>query len=310
MSLHLVPRALQYIEQVAQLGSIQAASRESGISASAIHRQIKWIENELGENLFERDTKGMTLTPTGVLILDLARDWRLDNARIWAVVQAGRGIEHGHIRIAAMDSMVNGFVPEMIEEIDRLYPRIHVDIEITSPDSAAKGVLNGDFDIAAVANVTPHDNLRFHWSREFPLGCIATRDHAVASMETISMSEFISHPVVFQSTALSIRKLLEVRHSWVFEKAAKSITVNSIQLMKGLVSSGRYLAVTSELDAGPEIRSGRLRFVPISDKDIFKQSISLISNTQIPESSATQKIISMAVQMLERLGGPSNLNIS
>lgn len=74
MSLHLVPRSLRYIEQVAQLGSIQAASREFGISALAIHRQIKSIEDALGDMLFERDAKGMTLTPAGHLFLDLARD--------------------------------------------------------------------------------------------------------------------------------------------------------------------------------------------------------------------------------------------
>ena len=307
MSLHLVPRSLQYIEQVAQLGSIQAASRNIGISASAIHRQIKSIEDDLGEVLFERDGKGMTLTPAGRLILDVARDWRLDNARLWTAIQADRGVEHGHIRIAAMDSMVNGFVLKMVQEIARLYPRVYVDIQITSPDSAAKGLVEGEFDLAAVANVAPHDNLKFHWTREFPLGCIATPDHPVAMMDRLSFSEFVSHPIAFQSSALSIRKLLEARHSWIFDRAANYVTVNSIQLMKLLVLSGRFIAVTSELDAGPEILSNRLKFVPISDKDTFKQTISLVSNSQMPESSATRKIISVAVQLLESLTGPSDV---
>lgn len=308
MSLHLVPKSLKYLEQVAQLGSIQAASRKLGISASAIHRQIKTIEDDLGEILFERDGKGMTLTHSGRLLLDLARDWRLDNARLSTAIHANRGIEHGHIRIAAMDGMVNGFVLGLVGEISGLYPRIHVEIEITNPDSAAKGVLNGDFDIAAVANVVQHDNLKYHWSREFPLGCIATPEHPVASMDRISLAEFISHPVVFQSESLSIRKLLESRHSWIFEKAANFATVNSIQLMKLLVSSGKFISVTSELDAGPEIHSKQLKFVLISDKDTFRQSISLISNQRIPESTATQKIISLAVQRLEQLTGPSEVD--
>jgi len=303
MSLHLVPRSLQYIEQVAQRGSIQAASRELGISASAIHRQITTIEDTLGEMLFERDANGMTLTPAGRLVLDLARDWRLDNARLWTVIQANRGVEHGHIRIAAMDSMVNGFIPELVDNIARNLPRVQVEIEITSPDGAAKGVLSGNFDFAAVANVAPHENLKLHWSRKFPLGCIATPDHPVASMERIGLIEFVSHPVVFQSAALSIRKLLEARHGWIFDRAARSVVVNSIQLMKLLVLSGEYIAVTSELDAGPEIMSGRLKFIPITDEDTFRQTISVVSNAQIPESTANRKIFAMAVQILERLTG-------
>ena len=301
ISLHLVPRSLQYIEQVAQLGSIQAASRKLGISASAIHRQIKSLEDDVGAILFERDGKGMTLTTSGRLVLDLARDWRLDNARLWTMIQDNEGNERGQIRIAAMDSMVNGFIPEMVQEIERLYPLIKVDINITSPDGATKGVLNGEFDLAVVANVTSHNNLKFHWSREFPLGCIAIPEHPVASKDRICFSEFVSHPVVFQSAELTIRKLLEARHGWIFDRVTKSTTVNSVQLMKLLVLSGHYIAVTSELDAGPEIQSNRLKFIPISDKDTFKQCISLTSNKLIPETATTQKITSIAVRLLEDL---------
>lgn len=301
MTLHLVPRSLHYLEQVAQFGSIQAASRELGITASAIHRQIKAIEDSLGEMLFDRDTKGMNLTPTGRMILDLAREWRLDNARLWSVVQANRGIEHGQVRIAAMDGMVNGFVPELVSEIARRFPRVKVEIDITNPDNAVKGVLNGDFDFAAVVNPAPNDNLKFHWSREFPLGCIAAPNHPVAKTDGISLRKFVFNAVVFQSAELSIRKLLEARHSWIFERAANSVVVNSIQLMKLLVVSGRYIAVTSELDAGPEIRSGQLCFIPITDTDVFRQRFAVISNVQIPESNTNQKIITTTVQILRNL---------
>lgn len=301
MSLHLVPRSLQYLEQVAQLGSIQAASRELGISASAIHRQITAIEDTLGELLFERETKGMMLTPTGRMILELAREWRLDNARLWSAVQANRGVEYGHVRIAAMDGMVNGFISELVNEIAVRFPQVEMEIEVTNPDSAVKGVINGDFDFAAVVNPSPDDKLTFHWSGEFPLGCIAKPGHPVADRDGISLRELVSNPVVFQSRALSIRKLLEARHNWIFERAVNSVVVNSIQLMKHLVVSGRYLAVTSELDAGPEIQQGRLRFIPISDPDVFRQKFAVISNVQIPESVTNQKIISITVEILRRL---------
>ncbi len=301
MALHLVPRSLQYFEQVAQFGSIQAASREAGVSASAIHRQIKSLEDDLGKLLFDRDAKGMTLTPAGRLILDIARNWRLDSAKLWSIIQAERGIEYGNIKIAAMDGMVNGLAVNLVSELARQFPRVKAEIDIVSPDSAVKGVLNGDFEFAVAANVSPDDNLVFHWTQEFPLGCIAAPDHPIAGMTSVSLKEFISHPVVFQSSAFAIRKLLEARHEWIFESAENSVVVNSVQLMKLLAVSGQYVAVTSELDAGPELKSGKLKFIPINDKDIFKQTMSLISNAQKPVSVIGQKIIRMAVQNLRTL---------
>lgn len=286
---------------MAQLGSIQAASRELGISASAIHRQIAAIEDALGELLFERDARGMALTATGRLVLEMAREWRLDNARVWSMIEAGRGMAQGHFRIAAMDSMVNGLLPALVEGISRRFPRVTAEIDIMSPDNAVKGVLNGDYDIAAVANADRHENLAFHWFREFPLGCIATPDHPLARCQSVSLQEFIAHPVVFQSAALSIRKLLETRHGWIFEQAQASVVVSSIQLMKQLVATGRYVAVTSELDAGPEILSGQLLFVPISDPGTFSQTISLISNARMPQTALSRAVTDMAAATLDRL---------
>ncbi|MEO9650447.1 MAG: LysR family transcriptional regulator [Roseobacter sp.] len=301
MSLNIVPRSLQYFEQVAQLGSIQAASRELGISASAILRQITALEDDIGARVFERHTKGMSLTSTGFHLLELARDWRLDTARLWSTVQADRGLVHGKIRIAAMDGMANGFVPELINDIATHLPRVQVSIDITSPANAVKEVLNGDVDVAAVVNVPPNDNLWVHWRRDFPLGCIAAKSHPAAHMDAIRLNELISHPVVFQDSSLSIRKLLEARHGWIFEQAKDAVVVNSIQLMKRLVTSGNYLAVTSELDAGPEIASGQLKFIPLGDEDVFRQPFSLISNLQMPTSGILNEVVSLTVNLLDQI---------
>ncbi|MDW3223601.1 MAG: LysR family transcriptional regulator [Paracoccaceae bacterium] len=303
VALKIVPRALHYFEQVAQLGSIQAASRELGISASAILRQITTIEEDMGTQIFDRNTKGMTLTPTGYHLLELARDWRLDSARLWSTVQSERGVEQGHITIAAMDGMVNGFVPELVKSIVSHLPRVQISIDITSPINAAKEVLNGDVDIAAVVNVPPDDNLFFHWSREFPLGCILTPSHPAAELNSIRLSELIQHPAVFQDSSLSIRKLLEAHHGWIFEQAKDTVVVNSIQLMKQLVASGRYLAITSEFDAGPELESGQLKFIPIADDTTFSQTFSVISNLQMPRTGIFDQIAELTVDVLNHRVG-------
>lgn len=303
MALHLVPRSLLYFEQVAQLGSIQAASRELGISASAIHRQIVAIEDAIGEQLFERESSGMTITPTGYLIMELARDWRIDSARLWSTIQEDRGIEQGHIRIAAMDGMVNGLVPELVHALAKRFPKIQPDIEITSPDVAVKGVINGDFDLAAVVNVAAQEKLKIHWSQDFPLGCICTTHHPLAQSNGVKLEEVISHPIVFQSAALAIRKLLELRHAWIFERPSASVVVNSIQLMKQLVRSGTFVAITSELDAEPEIKAGEIVFLPINNKDLFKQKFSVVSNAMIPENAATKEVLQLATSIMIRRYG-------
>ena len=76
-----------------------------------------------------------------------------------------------------------------------------------------------------------------------------------------------------QSHALAIRRYLERRHSWLLQEARPPLVTNSLQLVKSLVKSGSHVALTSELDAGPEILDGSIRFIPLSDKNAHPQTI-------------------------------------
>ncbi len=301
MSLNLVPKALIYLERVAQLGSIQAAAKDLNISASAIHRQIATLEETSGEQLFERTPKGMVVTSQGQLMLDMALSWRLEAARLWTHIQENRGVEHGRIKLAAMDAMANGVVPSLLKEVADRLPFVQVEIDILSPDNAAKGVLRGEYDLAMVSNAPPERDLIFHWKEGFPLGCIAAPMHPVATAETLFLEEFVSHPVVFQSNYIAIRQHLEVRHGWIFEKAKRAVTVNSPHLIKELVAAGEYIALTSALDVNPEISAGRLRFIPIRDENAFEQSISVISNKNTHQTELITTVIGIAVAKLTEI---------
>lgn len=56
---------LRAFELAARLGSIKAAADELHVSASALSRRIQSLEDELGQTLFIRDARGVTLTETG-----------------------------------------------------------------------------------------------------------------------------------------------------------------------------------------------------------------------------------------------------
>lgn len=56
---------LRAFELAARLGSIKAAADELHVSASALSRRIQSLEEELGQTLFIRDARGLTLTETG-----------------------------------------------------------------------------------------------------------------------------------------------------------------------------------------------------------------------------------------------------
>jgi DNA-binding transcriptional LysR family regulator len=291
----LHPKALRYLAAVAQLGSVQAAAREVSISASAIDRHILLLEEDLGLPLFERQPRGMRLTAAGELLLALSQRWKADLNRTLSDVKHLQGVSQGQLRLAAMDSHVNGFLPEFVLAVAQEHPGIVLEVDIVSPDEAVQRLRAGDVDLAVAFNLKPSRELHIVASAELPLGCVVAPDHPLAAHPHATFKDVAAWPLAAQSRVLAIRRYLERRHNWLLEEARPPLVTNSLQLVKSLVRSGSHVALTSELDAGPEILAGSLRFVPLKDKSAQPQSVAVAI-------SAGRSLPHIARMVAERLG--------
>ncbi len=238
----LVPASLRYIEQVARSGSIQRAAKELNIAASAVDRHILNLEEVLGVPLFERMPRGMRVTAAGEAIVTLARRWRTDERQAATDIQLLQGINQGHVRIVAMDSHVNGFLPAFVAQLAREHPRISLEVTIASTDEAVTLLLDGSADIAAAFNLTPRRELHVLWSTDLPFGCVVSPRHELAGKGSVSLQEAVAHPIVLQSRALMIRRYLDARHGWLFSDPRKMVETNSLQLVKRLARSGAAMS--------------------------------------------------------------------
>lgn len=275
MSIQLVPRVLRYVEEVARQGSIQAASRELGIAASAIDRQILMLEEEFGVPLFERLPNGMRPTPVGGLVIALARRWRMDAGGLFTTVRQMKGVDIGTVRLVAMDSHANGLLPDLVASLAASHPKLALEIEIVATDLATDMLIDDRADLGAIFNLRAQRELHVLWSADLPLGCAVAPTHPMASRASITLKEATSLPIATQSRSLAIRRYLEDKHGWMFSERTPPVVTNSLQMVKQLALSGHYAAITSELDMAPELLSGRLCFIPIADEAARPQTISI-----------------------------------
>lgn len=290
MSASLILASLRYADQVARAGSIQRAAKELNIAASAVDRQILILEETLGVALFERVPRGMKLTAAGDVLITMVRRWKSDERQVAAEIQQLRGVNQGQVRLVAMDSHANGFLPDFIARMAAEHARIQLEVVIATPDEAAAALAAGHVDVAAVFNLPPRRELDVLWSTDLPLGCVVAPSHDLARGAYISLQEAAAYPIALQSRAILIRRFLESRYGWLLAENRRIVETNSLQLVKSLARSGEYVAFTSELDAAPELAEGRLVFVPVRDSGAEAQSISVAVDARKPLTQVVRTV--------------------
>src|SRR6202011_1253093 len=130
---------------VARLGGITRAADELNSVQSNVTQRVKVLEAEIGTALFERHSRGMTLTGAGRRLLPYAQRMA---ALSRAAVLAARddGVPKGPLAIGSMETTAAVRLPSLLAEFHRRFPAVQLSRPpATTPDVVAS-VLDGTFD--------------------------------------------------------------------------------------------------------------------------------------------------------------------
>ncbi len=121
-------KSLPIFEAVARLNSFSKAADELNLSQSAISHQIKLLENYLGESLFIRQGKKLTMTDEGRSYLSSI------SSSLEVISHASnqiKGAEKTSIRLAVYSSFAVSWLIPHLNDFKKLYPQIDLSIEMT-----------------------------------------------------------------------------------------------------------------------------------------------------------------------------------
>lgn len=112
----------------AEEGSLSAAARALGMAQPTLGRQVNGLENELGVILFERVGRGLTLTPSGLELLDYVRDMGNAAGRVSLAASGHSQSIEGTICITASEIYSAFLLPPIIAKLRQEAPGIAVEI--------------------------------------------------------------------------------------------------------------------------------------------------------------------------------------
>ena len=137
-------RGLRIFCVAAENESFRETAEKLFITASAVSHQIKNLEDELGQKLFERTSRSLVLTDAGRLLLDDIKPLilRLDEVTTQHRVAATRST----LSISVQPFFANEMFIPRLPEFARAHPDIDIKVD-TSDESAEKHPATADVSI-------------------------------------------------------------------------------------------------------------------------------------------------------------------
>ena len=138
---------LKYFVAVAEQRSFTKAAVQYYLSQTAITQQIRALESALGVELFNRNSRPVSLTPAGSIFFKEAKAilMRMETA-VSRTRDASAGLV-GSIRIGYTKGYERSNLSDRLRLFHRAYPGILLTCYRCDTDMLAAGLLNGEYDL-------------------------------------------------------------------------------------------------------------------------------------------------------------------
>ena len=146
---------------VAQCGSISAAARHLYISQPAISKSISNLENELQTHLFERTSRGVSLTEEGQLLFHHVSDAFHSLEAGEAELSRIRDMGLGHLTIGVSTTLCRYRLLPYLKTFIAQYPHISINISCQSTNHTLDMLRDGSIDLGLVAKPEDTGHISF-----------------------------------------------------------------------------------------------------------------------------------------------------
>jgi DNA-binding transcriptional LysR family regulator len=136
-------RHLRYFVAVAEALSFRKAATRLSISEPAVSQQVADLENDLGQKLFNRDSRQVELTEVGRVFLRGARRTLASAKEAVAQAQEAAAGERGSLSIGTIGQIMYAFLPDALARFRGRFPLVEVTVLDMDNQTRLEALENG-----------------------------------------------------------------------------------------------------------------------------------------------------------------------
>lgn len=254
--------ALKIFLTVAHERSFSRAAAKVHRTQPAVSQAVRRLEEELGEQLFDRTSKNGTLTEAGQMLQNYGQRLIRLAEETESAVRDLRDLRRGRVLVGANEAAVHTLLP-LVARFRRKYPDIAIDVRRVPARQIAVEVLQGSLDFGALTFHPAEEGLLVVTVGTDELVLLVPPTHRLSSRRHVAMEDVAREPVVAHNDPSPARervlRLFLEKHiplQMVISLPSLDGIKRAVELELGVALLPRRCAIT-------EIASGRLVAIPV-----------------------------------------------
>ena len=238
---------MRYTVAIAEEKSFTRAAQRCFVVQSALSRQIKSLESELGVRLFARTSRKVEVTPAGEAFVKQARLCLQAAERAKASAAAAHGEIRGSLTIGVIPTVTAVDVAAVLGAFHRRYPEVGVHVRTGGSDEFLHRIAAGELDVGLLGlaeGVTPRGVQTRELSRE-RLVAVLSEGHRLGGRRRLHLEDLADEPFVDFPEGSSGREQSDLAFDRAGLRREVSFEVNTADLLTGLVRQGLGAALVA-----------------------------------------------------------------
>lgn len=231
-----------------------AAAEALFLTPSAVSQQIGQLEQEAGVKLTERSGRSVRLTPAGHALVGYAERVMavLDEARS-ELAELRREIA-GELRVAAFPSIASVVLPDTVNELQRAFPRLQIDLEELEPIDSVAALRSWRTDVALIDDLSigvgdSRENIEVVPLAEDVLFVAVASDHPLSQRRSLSLADLRQERWAIESTWSTFGSFVIDLCRRVGYEPHVNARCRGSEMVEAMVASGRSVSVAPGLRA-------------------------------------------------------------
>ena len=293
-------RQLEYFVRVAELGSFTKASIVLSVAQPALSKQIRRLEVELRQTLFNRNGRGISLTEGGTLLLDHAKGILGQVERARHELSTIKDSPVGKVIIATPPITGKALTTGLITAFREKCPRASLEIIEGKSRIIHEWLLMGRIDIGILYDPPPSPTLEITplMNHELSLISLTTPRSRIPKGKPVQFRDLARIPLILPSHPHSTRNLVETEAARLGVKLDVVLEVEGASFILELVGAGHGSTILPDFSLQRSL--GYTRKLQINDivGPRLKRALKVAISHQRPVTRLARETIKLVNQYL------------